>query len=106
SWSDLYSVTEARDRILRILGEDGEGRELAAFLPELPVLTDEEGTALDGAMHCSSAWATTFSASLELAKQGDVALMQAEAFRCINVSRSSKPASPESGLPTFGFTIL
>lgn len=85
SWSDLYSVTDARDRILRILGQGGEGRELAAFLPELPVLTDEDGTALDGAMHRSSAWATTFSACLELAKQGDVALAQSALFAVIRV---------------------
>ncbi|MCB8878500.1 hypothetical protein, partial [Acidisoma silvae] len=85
SWSDLYSVTEARDRILRILGEGGEGRELAAFLPELPTWTDEDGTALQDAMHWSSAWATTFSASLELAKQGDVALGQSAIFEAIRV---------------------
>jgi segregation and condensation protein A len=87
SWSDLYSVTEARDRILRILGEGADGRELAAFLPELPALTDEEDTALDGAMHRSSAWATTFNASLELAKQGDVALTQIESFALVRVNR-------------------
>ena len=85
SWSDLYSVTEARDWILRILGEGGEGRELAAFLPELPVATDDESMALDGAMHRSSAWGTTFSASLELAKQGDVALGQSAIFEAIRV---------------------
>jgi chromatin segregation and condensation protein Rec8/ScpA/Scc1 (kleisin family) len=34
-----------------------------------------------------AAWATTFSACLELAKQGDVALAQAEAFWSVHVSR-------------------
>ena len=87
SWADLYSVTEARDRILRILGEGGNGMELGRFLPELPVLTDEDGTALDSALHRSSAWATTFSASLELAKEGDVTLAQAESFASVRVSR-------------------
>ena len=86
SWANLYSVTEARDRILRILGEGGEGRKLAAFLPKLPTWTDEDSTALDGAMHRSSAWATTFSASLELAKEGDVTLAQENAFEVVRLT--------------------
>ena len=87
SWADLYFVTEARDRILRMLGEGGDGEELGHFLPEISVLTDEAGTASDSALHRSSAWATTFSASLELAKQGDIALAQAGAFTSVHVSR-------------------
>jgi segregation and condensation protein A len=87
SWADLYSVTEARDRILRMLGEGGDGEELGHFLPEISVLTDEAGTASDSALHRSSAWATTFSASLELAKEGDVTLAQAKSFAPVRVSR-------------------
>ncbi|HZZ57123.1 MAG TPA: segregation/condensation protein A [Opitutaceae bacterium] len=87
SWTDLYSVGEARDRILRILGEGGDGATLDRFLPEMPAMTDENGTPFHDALSRSSAWATTFSASLELAKQGDVALAQAEAFWSVHVSR-------------------
>jgi segregation and condensation protein A len=93
SWTDLYSVAEACDRILRILGKGGDGQALDHFLPELSAETDENGTALTDALHWSSAWASTFSAGLELAKQGDVTLAQAEAFRSIHLTRSTVPLS-------------
>jgi segregation and condensation protein A len=89
-WTDLYSVAEARDRILRMLGEGCEGEELRHFLPDDPAT----GAALsppEKSLRLSSAWATTFSASLELAKQGDVALAQADAFASLHVSRPTKP---------------
>jgi segregation and condensation protein A len=86
SWADLYSVAEARDRILRILGEGGEGRALADFLPEIQAVTDEDGTALEDGLRRSSAWATTFSASLELAKEGDVTLAQENAFEVVRLT--------------------
>jgi len=43
-------------------------------------------------LRLSSAWATTFSAGLELGKQGDVALAQEEAFSSVHVSRPTEPA--------------
>ena len=43
----------------------------------------EEGTLLRGLLLRASAWATTFSASLDLAKQGEVAMAQAEAFGAV-----------------------
>jgi segregation and condensation protein A len=85
-WADLYSVTEARDRILRVLGEGGDGEELRHFLPEEPV-TEAALDPPERSLRLSSAWATTFSASLELAKQGDVDLLQDQAFRAIHLSR-------------------
>jgi segregation and condensation protein A len=84
-WAELYSVTEARDRILRVLGEGGDGEELRHFLPEERA-TDAAVDAPEKSLSLSSAWATTFSASLELAKQGDVGLVQAEPFRSIHLS--------------------
>jgi segregation and condensation protein A len=90
SWTDLYSVAEARDRILRILGEGGDGEILGHFLPEQPATADA-GDPPEDTLRLSSAWATTFSASLELAKQGDVALAQADAFASLHVSRPTKP---------------
>lgn len=92
SWSDLHSVTEARDRILRILASSGEGRDgaplaLGHCLPETVLHTDEKGMPIQRKLVRMSAWATTFSASLELAKQGDVTLLQGEAFADIHVGR-------------------
>jgi segregation and condensation protein A len=89
SWSDLYSVTEAQDRILRLLGEGGDGKELERFLPEPPVAGKGEGG--DDPLRLYAAWATTFSASLELAKQGDVTLAQADAFASVHVGRPIEP---------------
>jgi segregation and condensation protein A len=85
-WAELHSVTEARDRILRVLGEGGDGEELLHFLPEGPA-TDTVLEPPERSLRLSSAWATTFSASLELAKQGDVGLAQEQAFRTIHLSR-------------------
>jgi len=87
-WEQLHSVTEARDRILRILEESGEGSDgealtLERFLPEAATATDEKGTPLQGPLLRASAWATTFSAGLELAKQGEVAVIQEEAFEAV-----------------------
>jgi segregation and condensation protein A len=84
--ADLYSVTEARDRILRMLGEGADGEELRHFLPE-ETATDAALDPPEKSLRLSSAWATIFSASLELAKQGDVGLLQEEAFRAIHLSR-------------------
>jgi segregation and condensation protein A len=85
SWSDLYSVTEAQDRIMRLLGEGGDEAELGHFMPEVPAVASEGPS--EALLHRSSALATTFSACLELAKQGDVTLAQAESFASVHVSR-------------------
>jgi segregation and condensation protein A len=92
TWTDLYSVAEARDRILRILGEGGDGQALGHFLPEQPATADA-GAPPEMSIRLSSAWAITFSASLELVKQGDVALAQADAFASIHVSRRTEQPS-------------
>jgi segregation and condensation protein A len=94
SWSDLYSVTEACDRILRMLGEGGDGEELEHFLPKPPVVGKGEGG--DEPLRLYAAWATTFSASLELAKQGDVAMAQAGAFEAIHVRCPTTQPSDET----------
>jgi segregation and condensation protein A len=84
TWTDLYSVAEARDRILRILSEAADGEPLGHFLPEY-LSVAETGKPPESELRQYSAWASTFSASLELAKLGDVALAQAEAFSSIYV---------------------
>jgi segregation and condensation protein A len=92
-WADLFSVTEARDRILRLLGEGGDGEALSYFLPE-DTATTNGGDPPALFLRRSSAWAITFSAGLELAKLGDVVLAQAEAFASVNVRSASEPLSP------------
>jgi segregation and condensation protein A len=92
-WADLFSVTEARDRILRLLGEGGDGEALSHFLPE-DTATTNGGDPPALFLRRSSAWAITFSAGLELAKLGDVVLAQAEAFASVNVRSASEPLSP------------
>jgi len=84
---DLYDIPEARDRILRLLAESGEGLSLDQLLPGPNQQMDQPQT--ETRLRRRSAWSSTFVASLELAKQGDVALVQAENFDPIIVSVGS-----------------
>jgi len=84
---DLYDIPEARDRILRLLTESGEALSLDQLLPGPKQQTAQPQT--ETRLRRRSAWSSTFVASLELAKQGDVALEQAENFDPIIVSVSS-----------------
>ena len=88
-WADLYTLGDARDRILRLLAEAPEGAPLGRFLPD--VLGDGEIT-LPAALRRRAAWTSTFVASLELAKQGDVALTQESAFTPIHVQQAGAQA--------------
>jgi segregation and condensation protein A len=90
-WTDLYSVAEARDRILRILEEGVDGQPLEHFLPE-QAATADAGEPPEASLRLYSPWATTFSASLELAKQGDAAVAQAEPFASVHVRRIGRGA--------------
>ena len=90
AWLDLHSVPGARTRILRLLAETPEGRVLAGLLPEA---ADEPGGDRT-ALRRRSAWASTFAASLELARQGDVVLEQEEVFAPIYVSPT--PPAPSA----------
>jgi segregation and condensation protein A len=98
AWTNLYSVTDARDRILRILGEGGDEGDLGRFLPEAPV-TPGADIWPDPFLRLSSAWATTFSACLELAKQGEVVLRQAEAFASVSLSSQTSQSTQDHGQP-------
>ncbi|MEE3503833.1 hypothetical protein [Acidiphilium acidophilum] len=82
---DLYDIPEARDRILRLLADSEAALPLDQLLPDPDQQTAQAPTAL----RLRSAWSSTFVASLELARQGDVALTQAETFDSIIVSVSS-----------------
>jgi segregation and condensation protein A len=99
AWTDLYSVAEARDRILRLLGEGGDGEALSHFLPE-DTATTNGGDPPETCLRWSSAWASTFSAGLELARLGDVVLAQAEAFASVHVRRLTAHSNQDRGQPT------
>ncbi len=83
-WLALHSIADARERILRLLADAPDGRPLDGLLPEA---LDADATAVtQTGLRARSRWTSTFVASLELAKQGDVALDQDAAFSSIQVS--------------------
>jgi segregation and condensation protein A len=75
----LYAVAEARERILQRLAEAPEGLLLARLLPD-PSRHAQSG--VRETLRRRSAWASTLTASLELARQGDVVLAQDAAGFC------------------------
>jgi segregation and condensation protein A len=77
---DLYPAAETRERILRLLAEMPDGAWLGRLLPRMPAGAE---TTPEIALRRRSAWASTLIASLELARQGEVALAQGEAFQPI-----------------------
>ena len=81
---DLYPVAEARTRILRLLGEMPDGAALDRLLPDRDALSERAPRA---PLRRRSAWSSTFVASLELARQGDVVLGQGGDFQPIHVTR-------------------
>jgi segregation and condensation protein A len=88
---ELYSVAEARDRILRRLAEIPEGAPLERLLPEAPINAQGEARTK---LRRRSAWASSFLAGLELAKQGDVVMRQRDpAFTPIQVTLTSVEAA-------------
>ena len=70
---DLYAVADARDRILRRLAETPDGATLDRLLPDPDAMAEPTPRS---ALRRRSAWSSTFVASLELARQGDVVLGQ------------------------------
>jgi len=78
----LYAVAEARDRILRRLDDAPDGARLDQLLPDLTALPEPHA-----AVRRRSAWSSTFIASLELARQGEVALAQEQDFQAIHLAR-------------------
>jgi len=94
-WLDLHTVPDARARILRRLAETPDGHRLDTLLPEA---TDAAGAEAQSLLRRRSAWASTFVASLELAKRGDVALAQEAFLDPVHVRpASSKPPTPGHG---------
>ena len=77
---DLHSVPDARERIRRLMAGMAEPITLARLLLE-PAPDGE----VQSPLKRRSAWSSTFVASLELAKQGEVGLEQEQAFAPIHV---------------------
>jgi segregation and condensation protein A len=93
----LYPVGEARARILHRLAEAPGEVAFEKLLPDAPERT--EGEALP-VLQLRSAWSSTFVASLELAKQGDVVVAQEGAFQPIHLARVCWPAPNNGGEPS------
>jgi segregation and condensation protein A len=70
---ELYSIPEARPQILRRLAETPDGLPLERLLPEEAASADVQA---EPVLKQRAAWTSTLVASLELAKQGNVALAQ------------------------------
>ena len=81
AWLALHAVSDARDRILRRMADRPGPCRLDQLLPDGP----GPGTPHDTGLRGRSGWTTTFVASLELAKQGEVALKQEGSFAPISV---------------------
>jgi segregation and condensation protein A len=78
----LYTATDARDRILPRLDDAPDGARLDQLLPDLAAMPEPHA-----AVRRRSAWSSTFIASLELARQGEVVLGQEQDFQTIHVAR-------------------
>jgi len=89
--ADLHTVAEAQDRILQRLAEAPAGTTLDQLLPAPPDRSEDEERQ---ALRWRSAWASTFSASLELAKQGAVRLGQEKEFQIIHVTCAYTSGKP------------
>ena len=100
---DLHSATEARARILRILAQMSDGAPLERLLPEPQAVADNEP---GRALWRRSAWSSTFLASLELARQGAIALAQDGTFAPIHVRQGSTWAPAGEGPNTFSGELL
>jgi len=85
-----FSVAIARERILRRLAAAGEAQTLDRLLPD-----DVAGNASQSMRLAErrrrSAWSSTFIASLELAKQGNVVLAQDDFLMPVIVDQTAAP---------------
>ncbi|MFN6952519.1 MAG: segregation and condensation protein A [Albidovulum sp.] len=76
----VFTMEQALDRMRGLIGYAGDWTDLSAYLPD--------GWTADPARR-RSATAATFAASLELAKQGQIELRQAETFAPIAIRRKN-----------------
>ena len=96
---DLYVVADARDRIMRLLKDTPGSVAFERLLPQAPEHVDSETRR---ELLQRSAWSSTFTASLELVKQGNVVVEQGGDFQTIQVAKacgvkkSSEPTASDS----------
>ncbi|HEY9039417.1 MAG TPA: ScpA family protein [Roseovarius sp.] len=74
----IFSLEQALDRLRSLIGFSGGWTDISTYLPE--------GFGTDPARR-RSATASTFAASLELAKEGQIELRQSEAFAPVEIRR-------------------
>ncbi len=74
----IFSLEQALDRLRSLIGFSGGWTDISTYLPD--------GFATDPARR-RSATASTFAASLELAKEGRIELRQSEAFAPVEIRR-------------------
>lgn len=75
---EIFTLEQALDRMRGLIGYAGDWTDISTYLPE--------GFGTDPARRRSAA-ASTFAASLELAKEGRIELRQAEAFAPVEIRR-------------------
>ena len=78
---ETYTMEEAFARIKSLIGDSFEWKDLKEYLPK---------GLKEGTFFCRSATASTFAASLELVKSGQVELYQAGVFQPITIKRRSE----------------
>jgi segregation and condensation protein A len=88
-WADLYKLGDARDRILRLLALAPDGAPLGRFLPDVP---GEGAIAIPARLRWRAAWTSTFLASLQLTKEGEVVIAQEGAFAPLHVCKAPDAA--------------
>lgn len=84
---DLYSVPEARERILRLLSASDTPLALDQLLPEP---SEELPVSPPSPLRRRSAWTSTFVAGLELARQGELVFEQENLFDRIIAQRNTE----------------
>ena len=107
---ELHSIPAARLRILHRLADAPDGRTLDQLLPDAApadAATSAPATAAtsaaatpppQAALRRRSAWTSTFVAGLELAKQGEVALVQEVSFSAVHLTLAKvAPAASSAG---------
>ncbi len=78
----VMTMEQALERMRGLIGFAGDWTDLTSYLPE--------GWEIDPARR-RSATAATFAASLELAKEGQIEIRQADTFAPIEIRRKSRP---------------
>lgn len=88
---DIHKVSEARERILKRVLDGAERQLLQDLVPGASGLDPKNAGSM---RRYKSGWTTTFTAALEMAKQGEVLLLQNGSFEPITVTQ------PEVALAT------